>query len=170
MAYWAVVLSSERHDAQRLFHHDTVELTWSAPQPGDEVVLVADGLVFGLGQVCEGASEVAYTRRLLDAPIRADGLAPGEPGAYPLSDSAYAGVVAGVGGEPADETRRGWLVSLDLPIEASSPAEAVRLFWTYVTQLGPTELPAFVSPSGDELAMQAFVLGTETNLDPEEED
>jgi len=32
------------------------------------------------------------------------------------------------------------------------------------------ELPAFVWPYGDELAMQAFVLGEETNLDPEEDD
>jgi hypothetical protein len=55
--------------------------------------------------------------------------------------------------------RRTWLVSLDLPIEADSRAEAVRIFWSYVQELGPAELPAFVSPSGDELAMQAFVLG-----------
>ena len=50
------------------------------------------------------------------------------------------------------------------------PAEAVREFWTYVDKLGPRELPAFVWPRGDELAMQAFVLGAETNLDPEEGD
>ena len=62
-----------------------------------------------------------------------------------------------------------WLVSLDLPIEAPTPAEAVRLFWSYVRDLGPAELPAFVSPAGDELAMQAFVLGEEANQDPEEE-
>ena len=37
-------------------------------------------------------------------------------------------------------------------------------------QLGPRELPVFVSPSGDELAMQAFVLGEEANQDPEEAD
>jgi hypothetical protein len=37
-------------------------------------------------------------------------------------------------------------------------------------ELGPRELPTFVSPSGDELAMQAFVLGAEANQDPEEDD
>jgi hypothetical protein len=167
MAYWAVVLPTDRYQAQRLFHHDTVELPWSEPQPGDEVVLVADGQAFGFGRVCEGGAEVAYTRRLLDEPVSADALAPGEPGAYPLSGSAYASIAGTLAG---DEPTRDWLVSLDLPIEARSPAEAVRLFWTYVTQLGPAELPAFVSPAGDELAMQAYVLGTETNLDPEEED
>ena len=42
--------------------------------------------------------------------------------------------------------RATWLVSLDLPIEAATPAEAVRLFWSYVQELGPGELPTFVSP------------------------
>ncbi len=67
---------------------------------------------------------------------------------------------------------RSWLVSVDLPIEAESPAEAVAQFWTYLQQLGPAELPAFVSPADDELAMAAYVLGEnaeEVNLDPEEE-
>ncbi|GFJ91118.1 hypothetical protein Prum_047600 [Phytohabitans rumicis] len=27
MAHWAVVISDERHEAERLFHHDTLELT-----------------------------------------------------------------------------------------------------------------------------------------------
>jgi hypothetical protein len=63
-----------------------------------------------------------------------------------------------------------WLISLDLPIEADSPAEAVARFWSYVKQLGPTELPVFVSPAGDELAMQAYLMGEQTNLDPEEDD
>ena len=66
--------------------------------------------------------------------------------------------------------RRPWLVSVAMPIEADSPADAVRQFWSYVAELGPAELPAFVWPSGDELAMQAFVLGVEANQDPEEED
>ena len=60
-------------------------------------------------------------------------------------------------------------MSVDLPIEAASPAEAVRLFWSYVYELGPQELPAFVAPTGNELAMQAFVLGVESNQDPEED-
>ena len=46
----------------------------------------------------------------------------------------------------------------------------MRIFWSYVQELGPRELPAFVSPYGDELAMQAFVLGVEANQDPEEDD
>ena len=62
-----------------------------------------------------------------------------------------------------------WLVSVDLPIEADDPAEAVRTFWNYVRDLGPDQLPAFVSPAGDELAMQAYVLGEPVNLDPEGE-
>ena len=66
--------------------------------------------------------------------------------------------------------RKTWLVSVALPIEAANQAEAVRQFWSYVAELGPAELPAFVWPSGDELAMQAFVLGVEANQDPEEED
>jgi hypothetical protein len=37
-------------------------------------------------------------------------------------------------------------------------------------RLGPRELPAYVSPTGNELAMQAYLLGAEANLDPEEDD
>jgi hypothetical protein len=46
----------------------------------------------------------------------------------------------------------------------------VRQFWSHVRELGPAELPTFVWPSGDELAMQAFVLGQEANQDPEEDE
>ncbi len=66
--------------------------------------------------------------------------------------------------------RPSWLVSLDLPIEAASPAEAVAQFWAYVAELGPGQLPAFVSPTGDELAMQAYLLDEPVNLDPEEDE
>lgn len=66
--------------------------------------------------------------------------------------------------------RRTWLVSVDIPVEAASPDEAVREFWAYVHELGPRELPAFVSPTDDELAMQAYVAGELANLDPEEDD
>jgi hypothetical protein len=62
------------------------------------------------------------------------------------------------------------MVNLYLPIEAATPVEAVRAFWTYVQQLGPRELLAFVAPTDDELAMQAYVLGEAANLDPEEDD
>jgi len=71
------------------------------------------------------------------------------------------------------DSRRGlptWLVSVALPIEAGTPADAVRQFWSHVVELGPAELPTYVWPSGDELAMQAFVLGEEANQDPEEDD
>jgi hypothetical protein len=62
-----------------------------------------------------------------------------------------------------------WLVSVDLPIEAATPAEAVRQFWAYLRELGPEELPAFVSPAGDELAMRAYVAGEPHDLDPEDD-
>jgi hypothetical protein len=173
MGHWSVVIPAERYRTERLFLNDAVELGGvQGPAAGDEVVLVAGGaepVVFGLGRV--GAGGVAYTHRLLDEPLPAAGLVPDEPGAHRLDDAAYAAVAGRIGVEHrVDAPKRTWLVSLDLPIEASSPAEAVRTFWTFVIKLGPTELPAFVSPSGDELAMQAFVLGEETNLDPEEED
>jgi hypothetical protein len=64
--------------------------------------------------------------------------------------------------------RARWLVSIALPIEASSPAEAVREFWSYVDSLGPDELPAYVSPAADELAMRAFVMDREAALDPDD--
>ena len=54
--------------------------------------------------------------------------------------------------------------------DAGSKAEAVREFWTYVDKLGPSQLPAFVWPRGDELAMQAYLLGERVNLDPEEDE
>ncbi len=63
--------------------------------------------------------------------------------------------------------KREWLVSLDLPIEANTAAEAVHAFWAYALELGPAELPAFVAPVGNELAMQAYLLGEPANLDPE---
>jgi hypothetical protein len=66
--------------------------------------------------------------------------------------------------------RQTWLVSVDLPIEAATPAEAVQQFWAYVRDLGADELPAFVSPTGDELAMQAYVAGVPHDLDPEDDD
>ena len=116
----------------------------------------------------EGGVEivVAYTRRAFDAPVPAPRLRLDDR-VVPLDPAVFRDLSARLGA-PVD--RRTWLVSVDLPIEAESPAEAVRQFWSYVRQLGPRELPTFVWPSGDELAMQAFVLGAEANLDPEEED
>lgn len=63
-----------------------------------------------------------------------------------------------------------WLVSVALPIEADTPAEAVAEYWRYIAQLGGSGLPTFVSPVDDELAMTAYLLDKPTNLDPEEDD
>ncbi|SDY05630.1 hypothetical protein SAMN05444365_101522 [Micromonospora pattaloongensis] len=187
---WAVVIPGRRYEAERLFHHDTLELTGLAdgprPAPGDEVLVVTDGeapVVVALARVAvdydgregpdggeprpdDGTLVLTYTRRAFDEPLPADGLT--VDGLLtrldPVTFRDFAGRLA-----PLPE-KTTWLVSIDLPIEAPSPAEAVRLFWSYVMELGPRELPAFVSPSGDELAMQAFVLGDEANLDPEEDE
>lgn len=67
------------------------------------------------------------------------------------------------------EKQQTWLVSVDLPVEAGTAAEAVVEFWRYLQRLGPDELPTFVSPLGDEYAMQAYVGGEPHDLDPEED-
>jgi hypothetical protein len=194
MAHWAVVVPLERYAAERLFAHDSLELTGldgPLPVPGDEVALVAAGpepVVFALGRVravegedtdpddpasdgTAGALDIAYTRRLFDGPLAAGGVAEDRgPGAYPLDAGVFAALADKARAEHPDAVKKEWLVGLYLPIEAVSQAEAVRAFWTYTLQLGPRELPAFVSPLGDELAMQAYVLGDVTNLDPEEDD
>jgi hypothetical protein len=117
------------------------------------------------------AGQLAAGRPAVAGELAAAGrLAAGLPAAgavVALAAGVYDEYAARLGG---DLDRRTWLVSVDLPIEATTPAEAVRLFWSYVAELGPAELPAFVSPAGNELAMQAFVLGEEANLDPEEDD
>ncbi|GAA1805178.1 hypothetical protein HC028_03690 [Planosporangium flavigriseum] len=196
MAHWAVAVPVERYEAERLFLHETLELTGldgPLPAVGDEVALVAVGaepVVFALGRVVAvggdahdpddpaagqpaTALDIEYTYRLFDAPLPADDLVDGADaghgaGVLPVAPDRFAALVDKVAAEPA--ARREWLVGVYLPIEASSPAEAVRAFWTHVQQLGPRELPAYVSPRGDELAMQAYVLGEVTNLDPEEDD
>jgi hypothetical protein len=187
---WAVAMSRQRFEAERLIHHDSLDLTGLdsdvRPAPGDEVAVVVDGeapLVVALGRVRPAAGEerdpddpqagngtaplvVAYTRPFFDQPVPAGPLELRGP-ATPLDPEVFRRLADRLG--PAPE-RRTWLVSLDLPIEAPSAAEAARIFWSYVMELGPRELPAFVSPAGDELAMQAFVLGAEANQDPEEDD
>lgn len=187
---WAVLLPAGRYEAERLVHHDTLELTGldgtARPRPGEPVAVLADEppRLVALGRVAAATGEtredpddpqsevgpgelvVTYTRRAFDRPVPAEGLAlPGPVTA--LDVAAWRELADRLGPPPA---RRTWLVSLDLPIEAATPAEAVGIFWSYVQELGPRELPAFVSPSGDELAMQAFVLGAEANQDPEEDD
>ncbi|MEV6602259.1 hypothetical protein AB0M36_36225 [Actinoplanes sp. NPDC051346] len=183
MAQWVVTIPAERWATERLFHHDTLTVAGSAgarPEAGDDVLLVAGeqnpavvarGVVAGQEPGRRGAHgvpevEVAYTRRSFDDPVPAEGLTLGETVAE-VDAEVFRRLAARLAG---DRDRQTWLVSLDLPIEAAGPAEAVRQFWSYVLELGPAELPTFVSPSGDELAMQAFVLGEEANLDPEEDE
>jgi hypothetical protein len=182
MAHWAVVLPAERFEEERLFAHDSLRLPAPGPQPGDVALLVADvgsdaePLLFGLGRVRSDGSAnrapvVSYTHRMLDEPLPVGGLQLAGPGVYPLEPAVYAASAEEIDSyRRVDGPKRTWLVSVDLPIEAASPAEAVRLFWSYVYELGPKELPAFVAPTGNELAMQAFVLGVESNQDPEDDD
>jgi len=175
MAHWAVVIPADQWATERLFQNETLTVVDSSavhPEPGDEVLLATgacETLLVGLGRVVkEGAGEVviAYTRRSFDEPVPVDGLER-DAAVTALGAEEFRRFAGRLGG---DRDRQTWLVSLDLPIEAVSPAEAVRQFWSYVRELGPAELPTFVSPSGNELAMQAFVLGEEANLDPEEDE
>ena len=182
MAQWAVIIPADRWATERLFHHDTLTVAGLAgvqPAAGDEVLLVAGEQapqVVALGVVdgvpaqrgAHGVPElsVTYTRRSFDEPVPADELKLVEP-VVEVEEELFRRLVARVDAGPDRQT---WLVSLDLPIEAATPAEAVRQFWSYALELGPAELPTFVSPSGDELAMQAFVLGEQANQDPEEDE
>jgi len=162
MGYWTVVVPAERYAQERLVGNVSLAAV-PGPAPGDQVALVAGvepPVVFGLGTVGRDG-RVHYTRRLFDAPLPADDLATG-----PLPADAFAALAARAG--PAEPVRT-WIVGVDLPIEADSAAEAVRRYWSYVRDLGPTELPAYVAPLDDELAMQAYVMGQEAALDPEED-
>jgi hypothetical protein len=198
MRHWAIVVTEERLAAERLYAHDTLDLSAlgeAGLRPGDAVVLVSTSgpksvpAIFGLG-VCrarhgshvdaddpdepdpdEPDLVVAYTHRLLDEPMEAPELGPARPGPVPLDETGHARLAGRVAAASrVDADKSDWLVSVALPIEAASPAEAVRAFWSYVDELGPRELPAFVSPTHDELAMRAYVLGEPANLDPEEDD
>jgi hypothetical protein len=162
MGYWAVVIPAERYAQERLVGNASLAVV-PGPTPGDQVALIAGiepPVVFGLG-VLGRDGRVHYARRLFDAPLPADGLAPG-----PLPADVFAALVEKAG-PPAPV--RTWIVGVDLPIEADTAAEAVRRYWSYLRDLGPAELPAFVSPLDDELAMQAYVMGAEAALDPEED-
>jgi len=66
--------------------------------------------------------------------------------------------------------RKTWLVSVDLPIEAADPREAVAEYWRFLGELGPGQLPTFVAPLGDELAMRAYLGDEPHDLDPEDDD
>jgi hypothetical protein len=174
MAQWAVIIPAERWATERLFQHETLsvpELSAAAgdggrPATGDDVVLVTgdERQAVAIGRVT-GAGEIAYTRRA-DEPVPVDDLKLTDQ-VTAVDAETFAALAARLG---ETRERRPWLVSVAMPIEAGSPAEAVRQFWSYVAELGPAELPAFVWPSGDELSMQAFVLGAEANQDPEEDE
>jgi hypothetical protein len=182
MAQWAVIIPADRWATERLFHHDTLTvagLAGAQPAPGEPVLLVTEGeipQVVALGVAdaaparhgAHGVPEltVSYRRRSFDEPVPADELKLAEPVAE-VDEELFERLATRLGNGPDRQT---WLVSLDLPIEAATPAEAVRQFWSYALELGPAELPTFVSPAGDELAMQAFVLGEQANQDPEEDE
>ncbi|MBB4696646.1 hypothetical protein [Paractinoplanes abujensis] len=176
MAQWAVKIPAERWETERLFHHDTVTVSGGAGPvgPDDEVLLVAGGDVVALAQAVRGDGDdlvLAYVRRAFDAPVPAGELGFDDgAGVAPVDPELFRRVAAAIGEGTVGGDKKTWFVSVALPIEAATPAEAVRQFWSHVLELGPVELPTYVWPSGDELAMQAFVLGAEANQDPEEED
>lgn len=194
---WLMALPPARFAEERLYARETVTLDLGTggrgdgdlgdgdlgdpdrPRAGDPVVLLAaePPVLVGLGRVRPGPGDgvvVRYTHRLFDTPVPVDDVAAVRrlppAGLGELTEEEYAQLFGRVdASRRVDADRAGWLVSLALPIEASTAAEAVREFWTYVDKLGPRELPAFVWPIGDELAMQAFVLGERATLDPEED-
>jgi hypothetical protein len=171
MAQFVVIIPEGQWATERLFQHDAV--TVASPlgaSVGDEVLLVAEEQVVALARVekADGELALAYLRRAFDESIPV--ALPEGPVALsegPVDEATFRRFADRLGA-PVD--KKPWLVSVAMPIEAVNPAEAVRQFWSHVQELGPAELPAYVWPSGDELAMQAFVLGAEANQDPEEED
>jgi hypothetical protein len=166
-----------------------VRLT-QAPRSGDRVVMVAlttPPVVFGVGEVTswfaygEARISVVFTS-FPGAPLIAHDIADGEdvgglvdagPGLYPVSRERFTRIgraaLTRVDAPAPATLLPEWMVSVALPIEAPTPADAVREFWGYVQSLGPAELPAFVWPRGDELALQAYVSNEPVNLDPEED-
>jgi hypothetical protein len=178
MAQWAVIIPADRWATERLFHHDTVTVAGGAGPvaPDDEVLLVAAGGVVALTRAAKSEDDdlvLTYLRRSFDAPVAAGELGVPEEttaGVVALQPEVFRRVAAALGGGPRVDQQRNWLVSVAMPIEARTSADAVRQFWSHVLELGPAELPTYVWPSGDELAMQAFVLGEEANQDPEEDE
>jgi hypothetical protein len=178
MRYWAGVVTPEQFTTERLYAREAIAIAPSLegePVVGDLVALIAatePPVLFGLGNVsgraATGEFVVTYRQRALDEPSTVDG--PVALGMGPMPSVEYTRLARTLTVDGVDEAQAEWFVSVALPIEAATRAEAVREFWTYVERLGPRELPAYVWPRGDELAMQAFVLGAITNLDPEGDD
>jgi hypothetical protein len=181
MRHWLAVVSADQFTTERLYARDlvTVPAGPGEADEGDSVALVATGtpaVLFGHGIIRRhdgDAVVVEYRTRLFDdpPPVPADVVpSPAAPGLHPLPAAQFTRLSTLVtAASEAVAGRSVWFVSVAVPIEAASPTEAVREYWTYVDRLGPRELPAYVWPLGDELAMQAFVLGAVTNLDPEED-
>ena len=177
MAVWAAIIPADQWATERLFHHETVTLAGSGSAGAaheDEVLLLAEGQVVALARAAKAAGDdlvLAYLRRAFDQPVSADGLPAAADGVLTEVDPAvFRRLATALAGGAGPRPRPTYLVSVALPIEAATPAAAVRQFWSHVHELGPVELPTYVWPYGDELAMQAFVLGEEANQDPEEED
>ncbi|MEV6843357.1 hypothetical protein [Actinoplanes sp. NPDC051411] len=169
MAHWAVIIPAEQWVTERLFHNDTLTLAGGAAgvAADDEVLLIADDHVVAIARAGKADGAMTYLRRSFDAPVPLEGLAlTGE--VTPVEAETFRRLAAGLGARPG--AGKSWLVSVTMPIEAATPAEAVRQFWSHVSELGPAELPTYAWPLGDELAMQVYVLGDEANQDPEEED
>ena len=165
MSFWLLGLSSEEFTDQQAFAYDSVALPGGVaapPQDGDVVAVAGPAGVFAVADVKGG---VAVYRS------RADEVVSGEveSGLRQISGERMASFTepfADASGETGN--RQDWLVTLSLPVEAASKAEAVRQFWSYVRSLGPAELPTFVAPYGKELDGQAYLLGVEHEQDPEE--
>ncbi len=193
MRHWVAVVAAEQFATERLYAREQLVAPIGsgdagAVSEGDPVALVAAGgppqrpgetgtpsVLFGHGIVRGKDADsisVEYRGRIFDEPppVADDILPAGGPGLFPLAPTQFTRLAALVSASAeAVAGRSGWFVSVALPIEAATRADAVREFWTYLDKLGPRELPAYVWPLGDELAMQAFVLGAVTNLDPEED-
>lgn len=169
MAHWAVIIPAEQWTTERLFHNDTLTLAGGAAgvAADDEVLLVADDHVVALARAGKAEGEMTYLRHAFDAPVPFEGLAL-TGGVAPVDPETFRRLAAALGAGRGSEKR--WLVTVTMPIEAATPADAVRQYWSHVADLGPAELPTYVWPLGDELAMQVYVLGEEANQDPEEED
>src|SRR6266540_1260213 len=142
MRQWLVVVPPDRYGAERLYHHDTLELSGGDQAElalGDRVVLAAGDplVVFGLGRVTgtvagdesdpddpdapeagEGERGISYTHRLLDEPVPWGGAVarPGKP--LPLTEAEFGALLARVSPDRAvTAPRRSWLVGVELPTE-----------------------------------------------------
>jgi hypothetical protein len=182
MNHWLAVVPAARYADEVLYARPTCTVAYQGmemPVAGDPVLLLAAStqpLIFGVG-VIEGTSDqrqaiVAYRLRLFDQPVSVGAIEIDSPGLRLVEIDRYERLAAAIPppAARAPGPKAEWFVSVSLPIEADSQAEAVREFWTYVEKLGPRELPALVWPRGDEMAMQAFVLGAPANQDPEGDD